>query len=57
MVEVLAISLLWVAYWSFDNAGGVLAACSGERHSHLAKLVPQVLSVAEVVVVVGFLFI
>ena len=33
MVELPAVSLLWVACWSFDNAGGELAACSDEGHS------------------------
>ena len=33
MVEVPAVSLLWVACWSSDNAGGELAACSDEGYS------------------------
>ena len=32
MVEVPAVSLLWVACWSSDNAGE-LAACSDEGYS------------------------
>ena len=33
MVEVPAVSLLWGAYWSSDNTGGELIACSEEGHS------------------------
>ena len=37
MVEVLAVSRLWVACWSSDNAGGELAACSDEWNSSPGK--------------------
>ena len=32
-LDVMNVSLLWVACWSSDNAGGELAACSDEGNS------------------------